>query len=194
MENFRKMVAQNLITLRTAKGWTQAQLGEQINYSDKSISKWERGDGLPDAFVLKQLSELFGVTVDYLLTYHPEGEVHSDTIRENAAYSHRVITCIALLGVLGVALLAFIILWLMGNIVWETFIYAIPAAMVVWLVLNSIWGKPMANLYIISILGWSILLCVYLTFFDLNWWQLFLVGIPMELIIILCFNIKKRRE
>ena len=83
--------------------------------------------------------------------------------------------------------------WLMGDIVWQTFVYAIPAAMTAWLVLNSIWGKPIINLYIISVLGWSILLCVYLTFFDLNWWQLFLVGIPMELIIILCFNIKKRR-
>ena len=46
---------------------TQAELGQRLNYSDKSISKWERGEAIPDAFVLTQMAELFGVTVDYLL-------------------------------------------------------------------------------------------------------------------------------
>ena len=53
---------------------TQDELGEKLNYSDKAISKWERGDGIPDAFVLKKMSELFGVTVDYILSEHTEQE------------------------------------------------------------------------------------------------------------------------
>ena len=49
---------------RRKAGMTQAELGEQLNYSDKSISKWERGEAIPDAAVLKRMSEIFGVTID----------------------------------------------------------------------------------------------------------------------------------
>ena len=55
--------ASNLINLRTAAGMTQAELGTQLNYSDKTVSKWERGEAVPDAYVLTQLAALFGVTV-----------------------------------------------------------------------------------------------------------------------------------
>ncbi|MFR6424856.1 MAG: helix-turn-helix domain-containing protein [Oscillospiraceae bacterium] len=70
MDELKLIFASNLIRLRTAAGMTQAELGEQLNYSDKSISKWERGEAIPDAMVLKRMSELFGVTVDYLLNEH----------------------------------------------------------------------------------------------------------------------------
>ena len=62
--------ASNLINLRTAAGMTQAELGVQLNYSDKTVSKWERGEAIPDAYVLTELSDLFHVTVDYLLSSH----------------------------------------------------------------------------------------------------------------------------
>ena len=70
MDELKLIFASNLIRLRTAAGMTQAELGEQLNYSDKSISKWERGEAIPDAAVLKRMSEIFGVTVDYLLNEH----------------------------------------------------------------------------------------------------------------------------
>ena len=68
MDELKLIFASNLIRLRTAAGMTQAELAEKINYSDKSISKWERGEAIPDAFVLKQMAAIFKVTVDYLLT------------------------------------------------------------------------------------------------------------------------------
>ena len=63
MDELKLIFASNLIRLRTAAGMTQAELGEQLNYSDKSISKWERGEAIPDAAVLKRMSEIFGVTM-----------------------------------------------------------------------------------------------------------------------------------
>ena len=65
-------IAQNIYYLRTVNHMTQSELGEKLNYSDKAISKWERAEGMPDAFVLKQLSQLFNVSVDYLLSEHNE--------------------------------------------------------------------------------------------------------------------------
>ena len=68
MEKEKRQIAQNLAYLRTNSGMTQAELAERMHYSDKAISKWERGESVPDVFVLKQLADLFGVTVDDLLT------------------------------------------------------------------------------------------------------------------------------
>ncbi len=65
----RKTVAGNIAKYRKQMGMTQIDLSEKINYSDKSISKWERGDGIPDVPTLVQLAETFGVSVDSLT--HP---------------------------------------------------------------------------------------------------------------------------
>ena len=74
MDERKATIASNLIKLRLAAGMTQAELGEKLNYSDKSISKWERGDVTTDVFVLMQIAEIFGVDVDYLLKPHNEIE------------------------------------------------------------------------------------------------------------------------
>ena len=56
MDERKATIASNLIRLRLAAGMTQAELGEKLNYSDKSISKWERGDVTTDVFVLMQIA------------------------------------------------------------------------------------------------------------------------------------------
>ena len=70
MEDLKQIVAANIIALRTNLELTQAELGEKLNYSDKSISKWERGEAIPDVRVLKEMAQIFGVTVDYLINDH----------------------------------------------------------------------------------------------------------------------------
>ena len=75
VDALKKITAQNLIRLRTSHHLTQFELGEKISYSDKAVSRWERGEAVPDAYVLLQLSEIFHVTVDDLLHEHTEEEV-----------------------------------------------------------------------------------------------------------------------
>ena len=67
-EKVKKIIAENIVRYRRECNLTQAELAEKIHYSDKSVSKWERADGVPDIFVLVMLAELFGVTVNDLLT------------------------------------------------------------------------------------------------------------------------------
>ena len=72
-ENLQSIIAGNIAALRRTRGYTQAELADKLGYSDKSVSKWERGDGLPDVLCLKAMADLFGVTVDYMLTAdHPD--------------------------------------------------------------------------------------------------------------------------
>ena len=51
-QKFKNTVAENIAHYRKAAGLTQGALAAKINYTDKSVSKWERGDGLPDVFVI----------------------------------------------------------------------------------------------------------------------------------------------
>ena len=65
--NIKKNIAKNLVRYRNTAGLTQSELAEKINYSDKSVSKWERAEGTPDIFVLYELSKIYGVRVDDFL-------------------------------------------------------------------------------------------------------------------------------
>ena len=191
MDDFKKVVAANITKLRTSMNLTQAQLGEMLNYSDKSISKWERGESVPDVFVLKKIADISGVTVDYIITPHePDEEVQ--TAHKTRRYSRRFITLTVLAGIWALAVLVFVILWLCGIVHWLIFIYAIPVSLITLLVLNSVWGDRSWNLYIVSGIVWGLICSVYLSALRFNWWQLFLLGIPAQIIIIFAFSIKNK--
>lgn len=194
MDECRAAVAANLTRLRTAAGLTQSELGDKLNYSDKSVSKWERGDAAPDVFVMKQIADIYGVTVDYLLQPHEENEGIPAPAGEDADYSTAIITTVSILGIWTVALLIFVILWLTGSIVWQIFVYAIPISLITLLVLHSIWRGGRWNQYIIAALVLSVILTVYLSLLQSNPWQLFLLAIPAELVVFLSFRIKRRRK
>ena len=194
MNDFKKIVAKNITQLRTSLGMTQTQLGEALNYSDKSVSKWERGESLPDVYVLKNIADLAGVTVDWLLSDH-EGEeapVPAPVQKKVHRYSRTFISMTVLAGIWALAVLIFVILWICNIVVWQVFVYAIPVSLITMLVLNSIWGSRENNLYIISGIVWGLISSVYLSFLSNNWWQLFILGIPAQIIIILAFSIKNR--
>lgn len=57
-----------LTRLRKELGLTQKELGERLQVSDRTISKWERGVGLPDVFLLKEIAKVFGVEIEGILT------------------------------------------------------------------------------------------------------------------------------
>lgn len=194
MDEFKATVASNLIRLRLSVGMTQAELGEKINYSDKSISKWERGDAVPDAYVLKQIAEIFGVTVDYLLEAHSEIDPVIYKKPGEVGYSTTTITLISILGIWTLAVLAFVLFWIADMIVWQIFIYAIPISLITLLVLQSVWHKGRFNKYIVALLVLSIVVTIYMTFLERNFWQLFLVAIPAELVVFLSFRVKKPRQ
>ena len=69
-------IGKTIVTLRKAKGWTQVELAEKLNVSDKAVSKWESEAGLPEISQLPAMATLFGVTIDYLMTGKtPEKEI-----------------------------------------------------------------------------------------------------------------------
>lgn len=181
---------------------TQLELAEILNYSDKAISKWERGESIPDVTVLKAIADLFGVTLDYLLEAdHTEKPKPS---QESPGYLHRnrkVVTVLSVLLVWFVATMAYVVmdLTIPAQIVkWLPFAYAMPVSMVVWLVFNSIWFNRRRNYFIISMLMWTGLVCVVLTVgaFGVPVWKLLYLGIPGQIAIIAwsCFKKKNSKK
>lgn len=64
----KEILARNISFFRKKLGISQTELAKRLQYSNKNISKWELGETTPDIFTLKKLAEIFGVSVDTLLT------------------------------------------------------------------------------------------------------------------------------
>ena len=189
MDDLKGIVSKNIIYLRTNNKMTQSELGEALSYSDKAVSKWERREALPDAYVLKKLSTLFNVSVDYLLSEHDEKEIKTVTLRR---FDRRIISLISFLGTWTLALIVFALLWFFGSQQWLVFVYTMPVSLIVMIVLTAVWGKKKTNAYYISLLVWSILAAIYLSLMKHNLWLLFIIGIPAQIIILLVYRLRIR--
>jgi len=194
LEDLKKNIAKNIAILRSAKGLTQAQLAEKLSYTDKAVSKWERAESVPDVFVLKQIADGFGVSVDYLLEDNggtvPEPPDESRKRRHN----HLIISLLAAGFVWLAATALFVFPSLLPNPferLWIVFPVALPASLIVLLVFNSIWGVKKRNYIIISLMIWSTLAAFYLGFVDRNPWLLFILGIPAQALVVLWSRIHR---
>ena len=195
LEELKLVTAGNLINLRTGAGMTQAELGAKLNYSDKSISKWERGEAIPDAFVLTQMAELFGVSVDYILSSHDAWEPTVAPVdpRQDVVYSTSVITAIAVLGVWTLALTAFVTLWLaVDQLRWQIFVAAFPVSVLTWMVLMCVFKRTRHLKYMVALFVLSIFVCVYLLLLNRNPWQIFMIAVLAEVIVFLSFHVQKK--
>lgn len=79
--NVKEIIAKNISGLRKQKGMTQAELADKLCYSNKSISKWERADSLPDAEMLYKIAIFFGVDVNYLFEKHEYNKINDEQNR-----------------------------------------------------------------------------------------------------------------
>ncbi len=187
----KESFAKKLAYYRKSAGMTQFDLAEKLNYSDKSVSKWERGEGVPDIFVLSRIAELFSVKVDDLINEkRPERPI--DIVR-----NHGLITLIAVGIVFFVAAIAFSVLSLVGIEgfpLWLCFIYALPVSAIVLIVFTSMWWGKFALAASISALLWTVLLSFRLTFDVNKFTTLFVAAAVMQLLIILFFMIKFKRK
>jgi transcriptional regulator with XRE-family HTH domain len=194
MEDLKQTVARNLSDLRKKKSWTQAELAERLNYSDKAVSKWERGESLPDVVILKQIADLFEVTVDFLLAVeHPENAPASRRKSRN----RRLIAAISTMTVWLIACILFFSLGFIGQAArssWLIFLAAVPVSCIVLLIFSALWWRRRWLFTTISVLIWSALLFIFLLVFSithLNIWLIFVIGVPAQIIIFLWSGLKK---
>ncbi len=194
MQDYKRIIANNITELRKSVPLTQAELAEKLNYSDKAVSKWERGESVPDVIVLKQIADLFGVTVDYLLAEeHPHFE-KNQSVPFQKKKLHIIVTALSCCLVFLIATVFFAILGITTDLsrLWLAYIYCIPVCAILLIVFNSIWFNIRLNYYFISVLVWSFLASIYLTVGNYQNWLIFIIGIPAQIIILLWSGIKAK--
>ena len=108
----REVLAKNLIKYRKYAGLTQQDLAEKLNYSDKTVSKWERAEGTPDIFVLKQIADIYDIKVDLLLSESPEKKPKTKRIKN----IKRII----------IMTLATLLVWLVATTVYVLLTWIVP--------------------------------------------------------------------
>lgn len=196
--DLKQIIAKNITALRQQNKMTQIELAEKLNYSDKAISKWERGESIPDVLVLKTIADLFGVSLDSLLREdHTPVTTPLQELPGRKHRNHVVITMLSVLLVWLVATLCFVMLDLADPsqiAKWMSFVYAVPVTMVVWLVFNSIWFNRRRNYLIISLLMWTALATFFLTVTTAGYplWKFFLLGIPGQIIILVWSRFQRK--
>ncbi|MBR6783799.1 MAG: helix-turn-helix transcriptional regulator [Clostridia bacterium] len=194
LDDYKRIIANNITELRKAVPYTQAELAEKLNYSDKAVSKWERGESIPDVIVLKQIADLFGVTVDYLLEeIHPLSATMQSVPRQ-LKINRMLVTGLSCMLIFLIATVAFVGLSLATDIerLWLAFVYCAPICAIILIVFNSIWGIKKLNYAFITVLMWGTLASIYLTLGDYSNWLIFVVGIPGQVIILLWSGMKAK--
>lgn len=199
--NQQELLAKNLAYYRKASGLTQLELADKFNYSDKSVSKWERGEGFPDIFVLKSLADFYGITVDdFYQSEHKAVKVSQNKKRKQ--------TYLKLLSI-GINWLVIVLTFFLLNTLltrfapdatfepWLTFIYGTLTTGIILLVWEFIYHNRFLRMIATSIIIWTAALSLFLTFLvvmKLSLPRLFVVAIPLEVLEIIWYLFRRNRK
>ena len=182
----RKTVAKNIAQYRKAHHDTQLDLATKLNYSDKSVSKWERGESLPDVYILSQIADLYGVSVSALI-----GEIQPP--KESKPHYHMFILLLSLALTMAVATLLFSMFMIcrVDYPAWMFFVYALPVCSIICIVFTSLWWGILWQGVSVSALIWTLGLSLYLSFELENVSLIFLVCAALQVLTLLWEGFRK---
>ena len=195
MDKQNEILAENLIYYRKAAGFTQLEIAEKFNYSDKSISKWERGEGVPDIFVLKSLADFYGISVDDFFNKEKQ------RTRTSKVTKHWYIVGLSVALAWLVAATGFTVCMIAIPSIfpwWLFYIYAITATGIIATVFSAVWKKNLYTLIATSIIIWGSALSVFLSVQMLHpmkyTFLLFIVALIVEALAVIWFFLKRTKK
>ena len=203
MDNIKQVIAKNLIKYRKAAKMTQLELAELLMYSDKNISKWERGEAVPDIIILKQLADMYHISVNDFLVENQEPlqtNIQPEDVSNKKKIMNKKQVLISLLSVSLVWLVATICFCFFINFsatqpyAWRVFILAIPITMIVLLVFTSIWCTNLMNAIVVALLIWTSALAIFVCLNIAESWLIFIVAVPLQILDVLWFVLKKHNK
>ncbi len=187
----KEIISTNLIKLRKNAGFTQIELAEKLNYSDKAVSKWERGESLPDVETLKRIADLYHVSLDSLV--NEKTNIIKQIQKSNLIGGQKFL----------ISILSVILVWIIATVVFTilywcgvganatySFIVALPVTFVVILIFNTMWGRLWGNFISASALLWTIALCVYLPINITADYLCFIIPIPVQVALFIFYGLK----
>ena len=187
MKELNGIFAENLSFLRKKANITQLELAEKLNYSDKAVSKWERGEAIPDVSVLLEISLIFGVTVDFLIKEHTEGE-KMKVIDKRKRRRGSIVSIITILAYIIVETIVYLALSKSENLVGKIiycYVFPLPIWAITAIVFSSVWSTKFYRFLSVSFLLATIILDVFLMLLLITgsyYYLIFAIFIPAELI------------
>lgn len=188
--NLRDIISKNIVLLRKSRNWTQLDVANKLNYSDKAVSKWERSESIPDIVVLKQIADLYSVTLDELTSTNVDIKK-----QKSAAKMQKIIIPSLSVGLLLLITTIFFVLLVIFNLIpnpWIVYIYSLPLSAIILIVFNSFWGNKLLTGIYVSVLIWTLILSIQVSIRFENSWLLYIIGAPLEILIIEWFVFKKK--
>lgn len=195
MEELKEIVAKNLVELRSKAGFTQLELAEKINYTDKAVSKWERGEALPDLRVIVKIAEIYNISVDDIVSQHTVKKVRP---KMNVGKKRLLITALSLGLVWFIATVAFMIFSFIPATkgkAWLAFVCAPFVCAIPLIVFSAKWGNWITDTLACSLLVWALAAIFYvfvITFISFNKiYLIYIVAGVFELLIIWWFMLRR---
>lgn len=199
-KDIRLIISKNIQGLRKKEKWTQADLGAKLSISDKAISKWERGESLPDAEMLYDISILFDVPINYLFEEHEFSDLSMEDkkkLKRRELIFH--LSFISIISLIIASITSTIVTGVISitidshYIVLYTIMYIISFLALLFIIAEYIIDIRKYQKTALSILTWSLAFALYFTFIQYNGISLiFSIATIFQLIIILTPIIMKR--
>lgn len=195
MEDLKDVIAKNLVELRTKAHFTQLELAEKINYTDKAVSKWERGEAIPDLRVIIKLAEIYNISVDDIVTAHHEKKIRP---KMNTVKKRLLITMLSVGLVWFIATVMFMIFYFIDateNHAYLVFIFAPFVCAIPLIVFSVKWGNWITNMLACSLLVWTLAVIFHIfvitfTSFDKIFFIYIVAGV-FEILIIWWFMLRR---
>ncbi len=190
--NLPEIVANNLIYYRKAYGYTQIQLAEKFNYSDKTISKWERGESFPDIFVLKTLADFYGITINDFFREKPK-KYYPPVTKKRLLI---VLLSVGLVWLVASIIYAFLMIFSNGQLSdsWLVFIFATIPTFIICLVFANLYKQRFWSFISVSGLMWCAATSIYIPWVmyapSTYLFLIFIIVVPLQVLAFLWFLLK----
>lgn len=196
MENIKEIIACNLVALRKYNHLTQAELAEKLNFSDKAISRWEKGEVVPDIETLNKISEVYDIKFEKLFDKNLPEQLNAPQPEKKSWKRNKlIITILAEMLVCFLAVVGYVTVKIaIDKSIWQIFIWMLVAMSIVSLVFAWVWKKKVVKFVSMSMLVWTLILAIYIQFISYDWWLLFIIGIPVQVAILLWAGFKKNKK
>lgn len=190
MDDLKETIGKNIQYLRKESNMTQQDLADKLNYTPKAVSKWERGESMPEIEVLAAIASLYNVTVDFLL--HEDSKIHKKDYVPSEVKDKNKMLVTALVVTIVWTIMAIVFVYTMqnnGKTLWQLFVWAIPVSFLV-IAISLRQYKRIDQMIVLSLFLWTLLLAFFIQFqFEIP--LIFLIGIPAELALFIWSKIIK---
>ena len=208
--DFKKRVGNNISYYRKANGLTQSALAEKLNYSDKAVSKWERGESVPDVYVLYKMSQLFMCSVNDIIGHDEKNDILDEKLNEivkQKQFRRIMITSLSVGLLWLVASVIYFVTDLIINGIYSlghddfgiVFLYAVPASFIITLIFAKLWGRIWQQAISVSGILWSSVISLAVSFNVFNFaeksaYKIFIAAAVFQILIVLWYVMRKKSE